>query len=1326
MNSRVADALMKRLILAGALCFLMNGASRAGTLALSDVPLFLLSTVDPNVLIDLSVETPMGGAAYADQPSNPPGCVGRQTVGGNANIGTCYSNTSEYLGYFDSNKCYAYDSTIDRFNPSGATNSDHECSGAWSGNFLNWVSMTAIDEFIWAMTGGNRVVDTTSETVIRRSRKTNNDNWFPRKVLDASVNVAPSTVTPFTDGTIWIHNTDFGMDVGTTFASATSGSPDRGSFNIDVKVCDSAQGLEKNCVAYGGGSYYKPEGLIQQNANQMRFGVMAYTLDNTKTRDGGVLRSNMKYIGSTYNVPGTGSVANAKKEYGTDGLLINDPDGVGGGLNSGVINYINQFSQPGLKSYDPVSELFYEAVRYYKHLAPTPEYSSGLSGPQKGGFQIVTTWEDPIQYRCQKNFIIAVNDAYPWRDKKLPGTAFPSCTITDASGNPYTIQDADCGEPSNPDPDINVTELTNKVGDLENAAGGFDLSNFRTGGGDGTWTGTCDAKSVKLGETMGTCSTPAGGSTSRENSYYVAGLAYYANATDIRHDLDGKQTVSTFMIDTQEYTPTPATGPINPLWLAGKYGGFKDSNNNNTPDLGKEWDANGDKLPDNYVLASQPQKLVDGLARAFKDVQRKTATAAAVALNSRSLNTQTRLYQAQFVGGEWSGDLVSIEIKPDGTIGTIDWHTDDEVEKQDWQAGGSAYPRQIVSWNPVSHKGVPFEWSATPTATTLDATQQSLIDAGDGNGQQKLEYLRGDHSNEGNNAGQFRPRTDAFGNTFRLGDIVNSGPIYVGAPPFLPDGVDAQSVTDNNLHSAFRAAKNGRVPMVYVGANDGMLHGFNACNTVTGISACTDANSHGKETVAYVPSFVYPNLNDLTNPNYSHKFYVDATPTAGDAYFGSAWHTMLVSGVGAGGQGYFGLDVTDPEGAGDSSLKFAETNAANIARWEFGDRDDAATSTKVEGDPDMGYSIGQATIAKMHNGAWAAIFGNGYNSTVSDGSASATGNAVLFIVDVATGDLIAKIETPAGMATSADFNTPNGLATPAVIDADGDGVADYVFAGDLQGNLWKFDVTAANANSWGSSYKQGSKTVPLFRAVDDSGAPQPITIRPEVSKHPAGLPGFMVYFGTGKYLENADRTTTTQQTFYGIWDSGTTIASRDNQLLAQTITTDTFSGVAVRTIDPNNPLDNWGTGGATAIPPEYMGWRVNLPVLGERVVFKPVFVGGENPRIIFTTLIPNEVPCDFGGESWLMELNPQNGGRMAIDVFDVNGDGIYDKAGSGGTIAGINPQLGIMPDPVILKDPAKQRDLKVATGTSGDVKTIANSNPPTAGSSSRKSWRQLR
>ncbi len=1313
-----------KIVVCGFFALLTSIPIHAAPLTIGTVPLYLTARADPNVLINMSVETPMGGAAYNDNVGIPTGCAGRQNnvLGDSAadNIGTCYFPATTYLGYFDPNKCYGYDTANGRFNPSGAVNnSNHECTSKWSGNFLNWSTMTAIDMFIMTMTGGNRDTDTTSLTVIKRARKQNNNSWFPRKVLNSTVNAAPSTVTPYSNTTLFIHNTDWGFDVGTTFASATGGSPDIGSFQVKVKVCDSTQGLEANCTGYGSSPvYYKPEGLIQRHASQKRFGVMAYTNDSTQARWGGVLRAPMKYVGPTMPNGSGGTVANPNKEWGTDGLYITNPDSATAWTQSGVVNYINKFSNPGYKSYDPIGELFYEGIRYFKNLGPTAEAYSGITldstDTKTGGFPIYTTWTDPIQYSCQKNFVVAINDANPWLDKQLPGTFFTNPTITGAGGTTYTLTAGDYGEPSTPDSDINVTTLTNQVGSLEglNSTGVWISSGTWTsgsqsgtrdsvGGGAGTFDNSCNDKSasaMNLGEVMGTCPYAP-----KQNSYYIAGLAYYANTTDLRPSMSGTQNVSSFFIDTQEYSTNPLDGPRNMLWLAGKYGGFIDSNGNKRPDLAPEWDSDGNGQPDNYVLATQPQNLVSGLSSAFVDIDNRTSTAAAVALNSSTISSETRVYQAQFNTAYWSGDLIAWPINSDGSVGTTaSWRASSNVPA--WNSRVIITRRGTIG---TGTRGVPFTWPAipaSPTASEIDSYQVAYLKTGgvtDTVGSNRLEYLRGNTALE--------PTTFRDRNGYKLGDLIDSAPVHVGTPLYLPNGVESTSP-----HSTFRASVASRTPVVYVGGNDGMLHGFNA--------------STGVEVLAYVPYAVFPDLYRLTATSYSHRYYVDGQITYGDVYgafancsSGSCWRTVLIGSLGGGGKGIFALDITDPS-------SFTQANANSISLWELtSDRD---LSTTSDDDADLGYTYGQPIIAKMHDGSWRAIFGNGYNSSSE--------KSVLYLVDIvsptASGGIV-KITLDSTAANG------NGLSAPAVVDSDGDYIADYIFAGDLKGNVWKVDVTATNSGGWGSFYKSGSTPEPLFKAENPSGTPQPIASRPDVGNQPAaGVGGFMVYFGTGQYLQESDKSNTNVQSFYGIWDRNTSASASVSapavssaRLMPQTISTATVGGTTVRTIS-NYPINNWGDSGSgcstSSASGRCMGWKVDLPTTGERVITDPLLLAtSSDSRVLFATMIPSNVPCSYGGTSWIMELNPLNGGPLSTTIFDVNDDGVFntnDMVSSNAAPAGIQDTTGILSTPRILQGGTQSppgimhKYFGSTEGTIVEKKNSGGVNPR------RQSWRQLK
>jgi len=1298
-----------RKLIIGTFFALYSAGSAYASIAQS--PLFLTTSVDPNVLFNMSVETPMGGAAYNDQPNLSTGCTGRVNDGGT--VGICYSPSQEYLGYFDPNKCYTYSSG--QFNPDGAVNNiSHECTSKFSGNFMNWATMTAMDMFVLTMTGGNRVVDTTSETVIRRTRKHSNSSWFPRKLVKSSRNVAPSTVTPWSVP-VYIRNEAFGVKFGT---SINGNDLSGGTYDMKVRVCESSGNLESNCVPYNSGSYYKPEGLVQKNADHMRFAVTSYTNTNGNGIDGGVLRSNMKYVGPTMPDGSGGTITNPLAEILSTGIIntnANTADATASSVSlSGVITYLNKFSDPGYKGNDPASELFYESIRYFKNLGPTAEYLTGSNG----GFPILdgSRWEDPIQYECQNNFIIGMNDANPWKDKRLPGTHF-----TASSFNSTDISD-DYGEPSTPDSDIDVTDLTNTVGDLEGLTGTSQVV--------GCTALNCDmANTAKiipgLGEVMGTAPY-----SPKENSYYIAGLAYYANTEDIRTgatgslgattNFVGKQTISTFMVDSQEYSSNPLLGQMNMLWLAGKYGGFVDDNddadpNNGTPGASTtEWDADADGEPDNYVLATEPDKLVSALTQAFINIEALTSSASSVATNSTRLDTNSYIFQARFNSATWTGQLLAFGLNSDGSIGAEAWDASTLIPTEN--------SRSIFSYDSTSGSstGIIFEY------TNLNAAQQLLMNT-DTLGSIRADYIRGDTSNEERNGGAFRDRASL------LGDVINSDPWYSG---HIEDfGYTQLGGTEGTAYTAHLTAKLARTPTVYFSANDGMLHAINATSEPTAASYAT----RGVELFSYVPDATIASLSTLSDPFYGcegagcipHRYFVDGAPRGGDAYFDSAWHSVLVGTLGAGGKGIFALDVTTP-----SSF------TASHVLWEISDTQAPKLADVSSFAADLGYTLPQASIVKMQNGSWAAVVANGYES--------AGHSAVLFLIDIQTGHILKKIDTGVGSAGS-----PNGLSTPIAIDEDGDKVTDSIYAGDLLGNLWKFDVSG-NISTWKVAYGTTPSPAPLFEAVDGSGTPQPITAKPQVGKHPDG--GLMIYFGTGKYYADNDQIVGPSpqiQTFYGIRDQGSAVASRSSLQQQEILTEKQFEVTVANVIKtPSNPLpsdseliDLRVTSDTTVNYPTKKGWFMDLNVPtasphngngpeGERVISAPLL---RNGRIIFVTLVPDPNPCNSGGSSWLMELDAVSGSRLDTSPFDINNDGVididdlvqmYDVDGDGNIdindeipTSGIRKEgLGIIKTPgvVICEDGT---ECKYSSGSSGNLDMIKESSGSPTG---RQSWRQLR
>lgn len=687
--------------------------------------------------------------------------------------------------------------------------------------------------------------------------------------------------------------------------------------------------------------------------------------------------------------------------------------------------------------------------------------------------------------------------------------------------------------------------------------------------------------------------------------------------------------------------------------------------------------------------ASNQASLNAALTTIFADILAKSGSAAAVATNSTSLNSGSAIYQAKFDPSDWSGQLLAYVV---GTAGAIP-----NAPTWDASVGLPSYSsRTIITYKPSNRRGIPFAWPnnpSTPASTEMDVSQSSAIGSS-----ALLDYLRGSSANEGTGPTNYRQRL-----TSKLGDIVNSSPVYVGKPA---SGYSDTIVT-TAPYSTFVNNNANRTPVLYVGSNDGMLHAFRG----------TD----GVELLGFVPSSVYLNLPLLASKTYSHRYFVDGSPTVADVYFGGAWHTVLVGGLNGGGQGIYALDVTNPS-------TFNQSNASSIVLWEFLDRDrDSSTTANKNFDADLGYTYSQPAVGKMQDGSWVAIFGNGYNNTESDGSASSTGSAVLYIVDIQNGNLITKIDTGKGYASSPNGSTPNGLSSPALVDIDGDEVIDFIYAGDLQGNLWKFDVTSSNPANWDSAFKSGGKPTPLFTARFGT-TPQPITIRPEVGEHPQG--GYFVYFGTGKYIETGDNSATgaTTQTFYGIWDNGNAVGNSRNSLLQQQILAEVTSNGELWRLTSNN-IPNWAGNSAN------MGWYIDLyntqggntTNYGEKQVSNPIL---SNRRIIFTTLIPASGVCTSGGDSWLMELNPETGARLSATPFDVNNDNIFSSGDylTGGNVTTASPvggrklTGGISGTPAIMYDPSTKKELKYFSQSSGTLKQVKE-NP--GGASGRVSWREI-
>lgn len=443
-----------------------------------------------------------------------------------------------------------------------------------------------------------------------------------------------------------------------------------------------------------------------------------------------------------------------------------------------------------------------------------------------------------------------------------------------------------------------------------------------------------------------------------------------------------------------------------------------------------------------------------------------------------------------------------------------------------------------------------------------------------------VDYIIG-----GPDLSRLRPRTIPFG------DFVNSAPQYVkegedSGYSYMPTGTPGK-----DTYGAYLLSKYNRAPMVYIGSNDGMLH---AINGTTGV-----------EEFAYIPKAVMSNLPLLSRTTYGHRFYVDGTPNVGD-YYDGGWKTALVGTTGAGGRAVFAMDVTVPT---------RPTFDQNKILWEI-------NSTTQ---PELGYTIGTPQIGRMPNGDWVAILGNGYESLSK--------RAQLFIIRLTDG-AVTKIDTGVGSAS-----TPNGLATPKLI-VGSDATIKAIFAGDLLGNLWKFDVKSSGTTIAFSG-------APLFQAKL-GGVAQPITVQPDMIPHSKG--GMMLLFGTGKIYETEDALNTDVQSLYGVWDqtgvanvsSPTAISGSQSALQRRTLSWSGSNAYAV-----SNETIDWTS---------KRGWYMDLNLsTGERLTIDPQIFFDE---IVFTTIIPASAvdTCSSDGKSTTFILNAVNGNVFPYPTFDTTGD----------------------------------------------------------------------
>jgi type IV pilus assembly protein PilY1 len=1168
-----------------------------------------------NLVLALSVEWPTGAqASYTDN----------------------YNNNLRYDGYFDNRKCYTYVAGSQWFDPTGSV--ARGCSGSeWSGNFLNWVAMTNLDQFRSVLTGGSRDAsfDRFDLTVLRRSFHDRNQ-LFPVKSFVAAAGITPSSFAAGTTyffrsggyGTKFLVNAnnawpggngDEGFIRGNNNTCTQVAERVRGDwqcFNVRVIACKSVAGIdaEANCVPYPRG--IKPEGLIQRYNENMRFAAFGYLKADGTARQGGVLRAQMKSVGPrNYNADGTFS-SNGAREWDSDGVFLVNPDTAdataSGVTSSGVVNYLNLFGYAsGYKGNDPVGEMYYAAIRYLRNLQPASDWVSGITTQMLDGSPAIQSYRDPILNTCQKNFVLGIGDIFTHCDSRVPGNQGIN---------------ASCGgtAPTDPNPAIDMSALWDQIRTME-------------GLGNTAWTGGAGAKN--------TYATP-----------FMAGLAWWANTQDIRPDLNGTQNVSTYWVDVLENN-NQQSGSTNGIpnswrvksqfWMAAKYGGYDSqggaiSNPNTDRRL---WDLQNRGVPDTWFPGNSPALLRTSLTRAFEDIARRGAAAniGAPAVSTLRASDNPLTFSVGYDPDQWKGVLRACRLSqtPEQCRAAPVW------DATDWfnvSVTARATPklnntnRNIITRSSTGNagNGLEFVWSS------LTTTQQQALDGSpsDSLGERRVNYLRGSRADE---ASLFRVRANTL-----LGDIVNSSPNILGAPagaysgPLFPG------------FATYRAANSGRPQVIYVGANDGKLHAFRA----------TD----GREMFAYVPATLIPNLPDLTNPRYTHRFYVDAGPMIGEVQDSSGnWRPQLVGGLGAGGRGFFSLNLSSQA---DFATMTQSQFAARVPMWEFTnaeDQDVGFTFNDPVRDPANSRNLQISKLANASNaaGRWAVIVGNGYGSRVTPGSGSIpavdNSHAVLFMLDPDTGLPITN-----GKFT-VDSSGANGLSTPWPVDLDGDGLIDTIYAGDLKGGMHKFQFSKPSGTSrvLAGRSEAGADWAYIGKIFDTGG--QPITSAPIVT---AGCNGkIVIAFGSGKLIEEDDMQDVDERGFFAVVDDNSNNTAgwpiRPSSLPVITYTDSLVGGRLIR--QPS---------GSTA--PRTNGWRMRL-LSGERVIFNPT-TPPDTGAVLFSTFIPT-TSCGGTGRGFVNGVNVCTGGLGGLVTSDAVGADVpvlgYEVGGGPGRFGGVIASGGI-------------------------------------------------
>jgi type IV pilus assembly protein PilY1 len=700
---------------------------------------------------------------------------------------------------------------------------------------------------------------------------------------------------------------------------------------------------------------------------------------------------------------------------------------------------------------------------------------------------------DPITVSCQKNYHMMFTDGYTNQNTK------PSTTVGNVDGNKIpTLPETVVSLPVGSDWPWRYREGTTAVDD---SLADYTLYYWLTDLRPSSWAKTLSDNNVPTSSR-----DPA---KWQHLNFAALSLGTEGNLSS----LNVSKTEASIDTGATRWPWLPTTATVNRPGITG------------VDDL---WHAavNGRSL---FVNAHDPTELQRGMQAILREIENQQASRAGAAFSSVAFTDKDNFVYRVTIEPGWGGTLTKVEVDPLGEAGEqkviMNYHDALSAQVTPASAGDTPWydKRNVVTWNPSSSKAVAFKHA------NLTATQQGTLGSTTAVQQKIVDYLRGDRSNEGSALKNFRVRSQI------LGDIDNSSPVVVGtAKGQYSDSTDPG-------YEAFKATTASRKKMVYVGANDGMLHAFD--------------EAAGTEVFAYIPSFVYSSDPDKglamlakKEPFFKHQMFVDATPVAADVYVGGKWKTYLIGGLGKGGKGYYGIDITDP-----GAIK-TEDDAAAAVKWEFTDSE-------------MGYSYGKPLIAKTYAHGWVAILPSGYD---------ATGKAKLYVVDIATGK---RIDVGSVLDTSADGSAGLAQVSGFVLSFKNQ-YLEQIYGGDLNGDVWRWDVSNKDPAKW---------TTTKFAELRISSTAQSVTTAPQIEVDVANGVDRYVMIGTGRLLHEDDLATYADQvqTMYVIRDG--------------TVLKPTTSGLPIKprgdtdfTVESSS--DTAGFAGLSV-----KGWYMDLPK-GERII----------------------------------------------------------------------------------------------------------------------------